>query len=193
MEPNFFALPAEFRAWLEEHHEFATELLVGFHKRHTGQPSLTWAESVDQALCFGWIDGVRRTIDADRYTIRFTPRKPGSTWSAVNIARVGELTALGLMRPAGLAAFERRVEARSKIYAYEQESQALDAADEAAFRANAPAWAFFQAQAPSYRRSAIWWVVSAKKEETRRKRLSTLIHDSEQGRRLAHLTYTPKV
>jgi len=192
MEPVFFASPAEFRAWLEAHHADTPELLVGFHKRHTGTPSLTWAESVDQALCFGWIDGVRRSADGDRYTIRFTPRKSGSIWSAVNIARVGELTALGLMRPAGLAAFERRVEAKSKIYAYEQANHALDAADEAAFRANAPAWAFFESQAPSYRRTAIWWVASAKRDETRRKRLATLIEDSANGRRLAHLTYTAK-
>ncbi|MEA2398505.1 MAG: hypothetical protein QOK25_2061 [Thermoleophilaceae bacterium] len=189
MKPTFFKEPDEFRAWLEEHHAEASELLVGFHKKGSGRPSITWPESVDQALCFGWIDGVRRSIDDESYTIRFTPRKKKSTWSAVNIARVAELTERGLMRPAGLAAFEARSAERSGIYAYEQRKTAkLDAAQEKRLRANAKAWDFFQAQPPWYRRTATWWVISAKREETRERRLATLIEDSENGRRLARLT-----
>ena len=189
MEPIFFETPASFRAWLEEHHAAETELLVGFHKKGSGRPSLTWPESVDQALCFGWIDGVRRGIDEHSYTIRFTPRKARSTWSSVNIKRAKELVEEGLMRPAGLAAFQRRSDERSGIYAYEQREQAkLDPAAEKEFRADRKAWAFFSEQAPSYRRTATYWVISAKKEETRRKRLRTLIEDSAAGRTLAHLT-----
>jgi uncharacterized protein YdeI (YjbR/CyaY-like superfamily) len=189
MEPIFFETPAEFRAWLEEHHTDETELLVGFHKKGTGRPSMTWAESVGQALCFGWIDGVRRGLDEHSYTIRFTPRKARSTWSAVNIKRAKELVEEGLMRPAGLAAFERRSDDRSRIYAYEQRKQAkLDPAAEKEFRADRKAWAFFSEQAPWYRRNATHWVISAKKEETQRRRLRQLIGDSAAGRRLKHLT-----
>jgi uncharacterized protein YdeI (YjbR/CyaY-like superfamily) len=189
MKPIFFATPAEFRAWLEEHHADETELLVGFHKKGTGRPSLTWPESVDQALCFGWIDGVRRSLDEHSYTIRFTPRKARSTWSAININRATELIAEGLMRPAGLAAFERRSDDRSRVYAYEQRKNAkLDPEAEKEFRANRAAWEFFSEQAPWYRRNATHWVISAKKEETRRRRLRTLVEDSAQGRRLARLT-----
>ena len=186
MEPTFFATPDDFRAWLEQHHETSTELLVGYHKKGSGQPSMTWPESVDEALCFGWIDGVRRSLGADSYTIRFTPRKARSTWSAVNIKRVAELTELGRMRPAGLRAFAARTEANSTIYAYEnKEAAALDAAAEAQFRANLAAWAYFQDQPAGYRSTAIWWVISAKQETTRAKRLATLIDESAQGRRLA--------
>jgi uncharacterized protein YdeI (YjbR/CyaY-like superfamily) len=193
MEPIFFETPAEFRAWLEEHHGDESELLVGFHKKGTGRPSLTWPESVDQALCFGWIDGVRRSLGDHSYTIRFTPRRARSTWSAVNINRAKELVEQELMRPAGLAAFERRSDDRSRIYSYEQRKQAkLDPAAEQEFRANSEAWAFFSEQAPSYRRTATHWVISAKKEETRRKRLKTLIEDSAAGRRLRHLTRPAK-
>ena len=193
LKPKYFATPAAFRAWLEAHHASRTELLVGFYKRGSGKPSITWPESVDEALCFGWIDGVRRTVDDERYTIRFTPRKARSTWSAVNIKRVAELTKLGRMRPAGLDAFARREAARSQIYAYEQRSEAaLDDAAERAFRANAKAWTFFQAQPPWYRRTAIYWVMTAKKEETRRTRLATLIDDSAHGRTIRHLTRPAK-
>lgn len=193
MEPIFFETPADFRAWLEEHHADRSELLVGFHKKGTGRPSLTWPESVDQALCFGWIDGVRRSLDEHSYTIRFTPRKARSTWSAINIRRAGELIEAGLMNPAGLAALERRSDDRSRIYAYEQRAQAkLDPAAEKEFRANRKAWAFFSEQAPWYRRNATYWVISAKKEETRRKRLRTLIEDSAAGRTLRHLTRPAK-
>jgi uncharacterized protein YdeI (YjbR/CyaY-like superfamily) len=192
MEPTFFATPAEFRAWLEANHAQASQLLVGFYKKGSGRPSMTWPESVDEALCFGWIDGVRKGVDAERYTIRFTPRQPRSTWSAVNIARVAELTRLGRMQPAGLEAFAQRAEDRSGVYAYEQrQAAALEAAEEAQFRANPAAWAYFQARPPSYRKAAIWWVVSAKEEETRRKRLAALIADSEAGRPIPSLTPRP--
>jgi uncharacterized protein YdeI (YjbR/CyaY-like superfamily) len=189
VEPTFFETPADFRAWLEEHHESEQELLVGFYKKGSGRPSITWPQSVDEALCFGWIDGVRRGIDDESYSIRFTPRKPASNWSRVNIARVAVLTEAGRMRPAGLEAFERRSEARSAIYAYEQRREAkLDAAEEIRFRENDAAWSFFQAQPRGYRRTATYWVVSAKREETRRGRLATLIGDSAAGRRLRHLS-----
>jgi uncharacterized protein YdeI (YjbR/CyaY-like superfamily) len=188
-QPTFFATPDEFRAWLEANHDTARELLVGFRKVGTGQPSITWPQSVDEALCFGWIDGVRRRIDDASYSIRFTPRKKRSIWSAVNIARVEELTQLGRMRPVGLAAFEARADERSAIYSHEQrENAALSEADEREFRANEAAWAFFQKQPPSYRKAAAWWVVSAKKEGTRRRRLLTLIADSAEGRTIKELT-----
>ena len=188
-DPIFFPTPAALRAWLEEHHATARGLWVGFHRKRSGQPSITWPEAVDQALCYGWIDGVRRTVDADRYTIRFTPRSPRSTWSAVNVRRATELLDLGLMRPAGRRAFEARTEARTATYSYEQrQTAALDDADEARFRADPAAWAFFQAQPPGYRQTAIWWVVSAKRPETRQRRLASLIADSAQGRRIGQLT-----
>jgi uncharacterized protein YdeI (YjbR/CyaY-like superfamily) len=189
VEPTFFATPEEFRAWLEEHHETEGELLVGFHKKGSGLPSMTWPQSVDQALCFGWIDGVRRSIDAASYSIRFTPRKARSTWSAGNVKRVGELTAEGLMHPAGLAAFERRTADRTAIYSYERSKEAkLEPEQERAFKADAGAWAWFQAQAPWYRRTATHWVVSAKREETRQRRLERLIEDSAAGRTIPLLT-----
>jgi len=184
-EPTFFAEPADFRAWLEENHERGSELWVGFHKKATGRPSITWPEAVDEALCFGWIDGIRRSLGDESYMIRFTPRKPRSTWSAVNIARAKELVAEGRMRPAGLAAFEVRSDDRSAIYAYEQRHEAQLAPDEEReFRANERAWEFFQAHPPWYRKTALWWVVSAKREETRARRLRTLIDDSANGRKL---------
>jgi uncharacterized protein YdeI (YjbR/CyaY-like superfamily) len=183
MEPTFFATPEAFRAWLEEHHATATELLVGFHKRGTGQPSISWPESVDQALCFGWIDGVRRRIDDERYSIRFTPRRPRSAWSAINVRRVGELAEQGLMHPAGMAAFERRADDRTAIYSYEQRRAAkLEPAMEREFKRDERAWAWFEAQPPSYRRTASHWVMSAKKPETRERRLRQLIADSGAGR-----------
>jgi uncharacterized protein YdeI (YjbR/CyaY-like superfamily) len=188
-EPTFFPTPADFRAWLEAHHDQDRELLVGFYKKGSGKPSITWPESVDEALCFGWIDGVRRRVDDESYTIRFTPRQARSTWSAVNIQRVQELTAQGRMHPAGRNAFAARSADNSAIYAYEQRHAAtLDPAEEAQFRANPAAWAFFQAQPPSYRRTALYRVVSAKKAETRQKRLATLIDDSAQGRTIRPLT-----
>jgi uncharacterized protein YdeI (YjbR/CyaY-like superfamily) len=185
----FFAGSDELRAWFAAHHGSAAELHAGFHKKGTGVPSVTWADAVDQALCFGWIDGVRYRIDESAYRIRFTPRRARSTWSAVNIARFGELEAAGLVVPAGRRAFEARAPERSGIYSYEQrDSAALSAAQEALFRSEVAAWDFFALQAPSYRKTAIWWVVSAKRPETRERRLATLIADSAQGRRLAQFT-----
>jgi uncharacterized protein YdeI (YjbR/CyaY-like superfamily) len=187
-KPTFFPTPAEFRSWLEQHHAEFEELWVGFHKRGSGKPSITWPESVDVALCFGWIDGVRKSLGEESYVIRFTPRKPGSTWSAINIRRVEELTKTGLMHQAGLAAFAKRSDKKSAIYAYEQRHTAqLDTKSEKQFRANKKAWEFFQSQLPWYRRTATYWVVSAKKEETKQKRLLTLIDDSAQQRKIKHL------
>jgi uncharacterized protein YdeI (YjbR/CyaY-like superfamily) len=163
----------------------AVELWVGFHKKHTGAPSITWPESVDEALCFGWIDGIRKTLDDGRYVIRFTPRKPNSTWSAVNIARAKELVRLGRMSPAGLRAFEKRTPEKSAIYSYEQRrTAALNAADRKTFRANPEAWTFFRAQPAGYQRLLTYWIISAKRDETRAKRLARLIADSAAGRRI---------
>jgi uncharacterized protein YdeI (YjbR/CyaY-like superfamily) len=189
MEPTFFATPADFRAWLERHHESDSELIVGFHKRGSGRPSITWPEAVDQALCFGWIDGVRRRIDDASYSIRFSPRKARSTWSAVNIKRMKELVEQGLVAPAGLAAFERRADDRTAIYSYEQRRSAkLEPDQERRLRADERAWAFFEAQPPSYRRAAIHWVTSAKKPETRERRLTQLIERSAAGQAVPPLT-----
>jgi uncharacterized protein YdeI (YjbR/CyaY-like superfamily) len=188
MEPKFFASPAEFRDWLERNHTSEQELLVGYHKKGTGRPSLTWSESVDEALCFGWIDGIRRTIDAERYTIRFTPRRKGSVWSKVNIRKVEELIQSGRMRPAGERAFEKRAEERSGIYSFEQRSEAVLSEEALArIRADAEAWKFWESQPPGYRRQATWWVVSAKREDTRSRRLEQLIADSAAGQRIAPL------
>jgi uncharacterized protein YdeI (YjbR/CyaY-like superfamily) len=189
VQPRFFATPAEFRAWLEQHHAAEQELIVGFHKKATGRPTMTWTEAVREALCFGWIDSVRRSIDADSYSNRFTPRKPRSNWSAVNVKHVEELIREGRMHPAGLAAYEARAPARTGVYSYEQRHDAaLERAQEERFRADEQAWQFFQAQPPSYRTSAVYWVVSAKKQDTRDRRLATLIDDSRHGRRIAQLT-----
>ena len=188
MKPTFFQTPAAFREWLEQHHAKADALWVGYYKKGSGKPSITWPESVDQALCYGWIDGVRKSLDADSYTIRFTPRRPGSIWSAVNIRKAEELIVRGAMRPAGLAAFRERSDKKSGIYSYEQRALAkLTAAAEKQFRGNAKAWEFFQKQPPWYRRTAIYWVATAKKEETRQKRLATLIGDSEHERTIGPL------
>ena len=188
MQPVFFATPDEWRAWLARHHATAPELLVGFYKRGTGRPSLTWPESVDHALCYGWIDGVRKSLGAESYTIRFTPRRPGSTWSRINLKRVEELEALGLMQPAGRAAHAARTAAKSGIYSYEQRADArLTPEQERTFKRNRKAWTYFQAEAPWYRRTATFWVASAKREETRAKRLATLIADSAAGRRIGPL------
>lgn len=183
--PTFFATPAEFGAWLREHGATETELIVGFHKRDSGLPSMTWPESVDEALCVGWIDGVRTRIDELSYKIRFTPRKPTSTWSAINIERVRVLQEQGRMTELGLNAFSHRREAKSKIYAYEQAEHAeLSPEDEAVFRKNKAAWGFFAAQPPGYRHLNIWRVISAKRAETRQSRLAKLIEASAQGKRL---------
>jgi uncharacterized protein YdeI (YjbR/CyaY-like superfamily) len=182
MKIQFFKSPGDFRKWLEKHHAATGELWVGYYKKTSGRPSITWPESVDEALCFGWIDGLRKSVDEFSYTIRFTPRRTGSIWSAVNIKRARELSEKGLMKPAGLKAFQARKENKSGIYSYEQRSDKLDEPYEKRLRQNKAAWAFFQAQPPSYRKAAGWWVVSAKKEETRLKRLESLIEYSAQGR-----------
>ena len=187
-DPVYFASPAEFRAWLALHHDSERELLVGFHKKGTGRPSMTWAESVDEALCYGWIDGVRRSVDAERYTIRFTPRTASSTWSLVNVRRAEALIESGRMQPAGMRAFEARQPDRTGVYSFEQRAEAaLDGAMVERFRANEAAWAFWEAQPPGYRRTATWYVASAKKEETRTRRLDRLIDDSAAGRRIKEL------
>lgn len=184
-KPRFFAQPSEFRAWLEANHESSSELLVGFYKRDSGKPSMTWPESVDEALCFGWIDGVRRSLGADSYTIRFTPRKPSSIWSAVNVAKVAALVKARKMRPAGERAFAARKPEKTGVYSFERAQAAqLTAAEEAQLQAHRKAAAFFAGQAPWYRRTAIHWVVSAKRAETRERRLKQLIMDSAAGRRI---------
>jgi uncharacterized protein YdeI (YjbR/CyaY-like superfamily) len=184
-EPIFFESPSAWRDWLAEHHTGEAGVLVGYWKQGTGRPSMTWSESVDEALCFGWIDGVRRGLDDERYTIRFTPRKKSSTWSAVNIAKVEQLLAADRMTPAGIAAFAARKESRSAIYSYEQpEPAALPEAYEQRLRADAAAAEFFDRQPPSYRRAVIHWVVSAKQEATRVRRLEQLVSDSAAGRRI---------
>jgi uncharacterized protein YdeI (YjbR/CyaY-like superfamily) len=187
--PRYFATPADFRSWLEENHAAATELVVGFHKVGTRRPCMTWTESVREALCFGWIDGIRRSLGDEGYTIRFTPRRPGSNWSSRNVRHVEELIREGQMTPAGLAAYEARRPERTGVYSFEQRRSArLGRDQEKRFRAEPKAWAFFQAQAPSYRRTAIHWVVSAKRPETRERRLAQLIEASAAGRRPAVLT-----
>lgn len=180
----FFATPLDFRQWLTAHHQDKQEQWVGFYKINSGKPSMTWPESVDEALCVGWIDGLRKGIDEVSYKIRFTPRKPGSIWSAVNIERVEHLTNQGRMQAEGQQAFEKRSTKKSVVYSYEQGDLKLDDASEQQFRANSVAWDFFMKQAESYRKKLIWWVISAKKEETRLKRLSQLIAVSTEGKRM---------
>ncbi|HKB66574.1 MAG TPA: YdeI/OmpD-associated family protein [Pyrinomonadaceae bacterium] len=192
MKPKFFKTPSDFRKWLVAHHDSETELWVGFYKKDSGKASITWPQSVDEALCFGWIDGIRKNIDEVSYKIRFTPRKQRSTWSAVNIKRVAELTEQGLMQKPGLEAFAARQENRSGIYSYEQRSPELPAQYAKKLKKNATAWKFFQAQPPSYRKAVNWWVLSAKQEETRLKRLDKLIEDSAAGRRVPQFTPTRK-
>ena len=185
METRFFKTAAEFRAWLVENHETATELGVILHRKASGTQSMTWSDAVDQALCFGWIDSIARRLDETARVQRFTPRKPKSNWSAVNIEKVAKLKAQGLMTPAGFAAFARRDEARSAVYSYENRHLAsLDSEREAEFRVNARAWKFFLEQPPSYRQTSINWVMNAKRDETRSRRLEQLIDASAEGRRM---------
>ncbi len=193
MEAVFFATPDAFRAWLVANHETADELLVGYFKKGTGHPSITWPESVDQALCVGWIDGVRRRIDDERYSIRFTPRRARSIWSAVNIRRFGELDEAGLVLEAGRRAFAKRTEDRSAIYSYETTTEpALSPEAEERFRANEAAWAYFNARTPPYWRAAIHWTTRAKKPGTRERRLERLIADSAAGQLVPPLRWTAK-
>ena len=182
MKPTFFAAPANFRNWLQRHSGRTQELLVGFYKAGSGHPSITWPESVDEALCFGWIDGVRKRIDDVSYTIRFTPRKPGSVWSSVNIGRARALIEQGRMRPSGLAAFQARRQNKSGVYSYERRPDELTEPYAGMLARNTVANRFFKQQTASYRRAAIWWVISAKKEETRLKRARTLIELSDSGK-----------
>jgi uncharacterized protein YdeI (YjbR/CyaY-like superfamily) len=184
MKIKYFKSANDFRRWLEKNYATAPELWVGYHKKSSKQPSMTWSESVDEALCFGWIDGIRKSVDDLRYTIRFTPRRPGSIWSAVNIKRAQALTDKGLMKPPGKAAFDARKEYRSGIYSYEQRSTNLDGPYEKKLKQDKAAWNFFYAQPPSYRKAIGWWIVSAKQEETRLKRLQKLIEESANGKRL---------
>jgi uncharacterized protein YdeI (YjbR/CyaY-like superfamily) len=181
-EPIFFTSPEEFYDWLEEHHEMESEVYVGFYKTHTGKRGMSWSEAVDQALCFGWIDTRANSIDEDRYMQRFTPRKPGSNWSKINVEKVAKLKEAGLMRPAGLAAFERRSEDRTGVYSFERGGEAaLPPEYEERLRANPAAAEYFAARPPWYRRTATHWVISAKREETRMRRLAQLIEDSAAG------------
>jgi len=187
MKPVFFRTPPDFRKWLQRNHSTTAELWVGYFKRDSGEPSITWPESVDQALCYGWIDGIRKSIDASRYMIRFTPRKPGSIWSSINIKRAQALIEEGQMKPAGLKAYEARKENRSGIYSYEQRKAELEEPYARLLKKNQAAWRFFQSQPPSYRKAVSWWIISAKQEETRLKRLEKLIAHSSQDERLPQL------
>lgn len=184
MMPKYFPNSRSFRAWLKENHSTEKELFVGFHRIGTGRKSITYPEALDEALCFGWIDGVRKSAGPGAYTVRFTPRKPKSNWSIVNIRRVKELIRLKRMTATGLRTFQARDERRAERYSYEQKTSKLSRIQEELFRANASAWDFFQSQAPWYRRVTTWWVVSAVKEETRERRLQQLIADSAAGCRI---------
>jgi len=184
VKPTFFETPAAFRAWLRKHHKTADELIVGFYRKDSGQPSITWPEAVDEAICFGWIDGIRRKHSDIAYSNRFTPRRPASNWSAINIAKVKELTRLKRMEPAGVAAFERRTEAKSRIYSYEQKDEPVfDPPFAKKFKATKKAWEFFCALPPFYRKGEIRWVHGAKQEATRLRRLDQLIAVCDSGRR----------
>ena len=188
-KPTFFETPAELRDWLDRHHQTADELIVGAWKKATGKPSLTWEQIVDEALCVGWIDGVRRGVPGGGWSIRLTPRRKGSNWSRVNIDNVARLESQGRMRPAGRAAFERRTEARSGVYSYEQRHRATLTDDEQrAFRANEAAWEWFSGRPASYRTGAVWWVASAKRPETRERRFASLVEESAAGRMPKALT-----
>lgn len=188
----FFVSPSAFRRWLVEHHRRASELWVGFYKKGSGRPSITWPEAVREALCFGWIDGIRKSLGEESYTIRFTPRRPTSTWSLINIRSAEELIATGLMRPAGRAAFAARSDKRSGVYTYEQTDGAAEAYVTGEVKKNRRAWAFFGSQPSWYRRSASRWVMSAKREETRARRLATVIEDAARGQTIGLLTRAPR-
>jgi uncharacterized protein YdeI (YjbR/CyaY-like superfamily) len=180
----YFESRAALRKWFASNHAKQRELWIGFYKKHTGKPTVTYPEAVDEALCVGWIDGVRKRVDDKRYTNRFTPRQPGSYWSAINTTRAAELRAQGLMKRPGLAAFEARDREKTQRYSFERETASLSPAHQRLFKANEDAWAFFERQPPSYRRTLTWWVVSAAKEETRLKRLQKLIEMSAAARRV---------
>lgn len=184
MKPTFFPTPAALRRWLEQHHETERELWVGFYKKSTGKPSITWPEAVDQLLCFGWIDGVRKSLDEESYVIRVTPRRPRSIWSAVNLKRAKELLKLGQMHDAGLKVFNDREAGKTNRYSFERDHVKLDKDLEKQFRDNRKAWDFFQKQPPGYRKIILWWVMSGKRLETREKRLGILMKTSAAEKRI---------
>jgi uncharacterized protein YdeI (YjbR/CyaY-like superfamily) len=184
VKPRYFRTAAEFRRWLSGHHGTDTELLVGFYKKASGLPGISYKEAVDEALCFGWIDGIKKRVDEARYTHRFTPRKAGSIWSVVNTRRVGELIAMKRMARPGLEVFESRDPEKTRLYSFENRPKALDPALEQAFRKQAKAWTFFRAQPPGYQRLAMFYVMSAKQQETRERRLAVLMKSSAEGKRL---------
>jgi uncharacterized protein YdeI (YjbR/CyaY-like superfamily) len=184
MAPIFFNSPAEFRKWLEKNHKTETELVVGYYKVGTGKPSITWSQSVDEALCFGWIDGIRRSVDSESYSIRFTPRRPNSVWSKINIDKVEEMSKRGLMKPMGLEAYEKRKTTKSGIYSYENEVAVLNVDLETMFKANLKAWEFFLKQAPSYKKTATRWIMSARQDITKVNRLKKMIEASEKQKRV---------
>ena len=190
IEPLFFATQAAFRRWLRKHHKTAAEVWVGYYKKASGRPTITYQESVDEALCFGWIDGIRKSIDGERYMNRFTPRRPGSNWSLVNVRKVEDLTAAGRMQPAGLAAYQARDLKKTGVYSFENRPASLAPALEAAFRTHTLAWHFWEAQPPGYRRMMTWYVMSAKRDETRRQRLERLIVHSAAGQRIVPMKPT---
>jgi uncharacterized protein YdeI (YjbR/CyaY-like superfamily) len=192
MKPIFFSDQSELRKWFSKNHNKENELLVGYYKKTSGIKSITWSESVDQALCFGWIDGIRKSIDEVSYSIRFTPRRPNSIWSAINIKKVKALTRLGLMEEAGIEAFKKLDLKKSRIYSFEQNAIKFDEKYEAIFRRNNKGWEYFSKQVPSYRKPAIHWVNSAKQEETRIRRLNTLINDSSNEMKIAPLRRNKK-
>jgi uncharacterized protein YdeI (YjbR/CyaY-like superfamily) len=188
-EVHYFASPAELRDWFDANHETASELWLGYHRKATSRPTVSWSDAVDEALCVGWIDSIRYRVDDERSRQRFTPRRKGSIWSAINIAKVAQLMKEGRMRPAGLAAFERRSEAKSGVYSYENRHLAAFSPEEqAAFRANDSAWSWFASRPASYRTGATWWVVSAKRDETRQRRFVELVAESAEGRMPRQLT-----
>lgn len=192
MQIIFFATLADLHEWFAKNHDTAQELHVGFYKKSAKKEGVTYPEAVDEALCFGWIDGVRHKIDEDSYTNRFTPRKPRSNWSAVNLKKVADLIEAGRMQPSGMKVYEQRDLKKTQQYSFENRPQKLPEADEKIFQENVEAWAFFQAQPPSYQRTAIWWVVSAKKAETQQKRLGILIENSANGERIPLLRKSEK-
>ena len=192
MTPSFFKTPAHFRKWLGKNHAKKDELWVGFYKTSSGLQSITWPQSVDQVLCFGWIDGIRKSIDDKSYMIRFTPRRSTSIWSAVNIRRFGELKAQGLIHPAGLAAFDARIEKNANRYSFEQGTITLLPEYERKLKASKRAWAFYQSLPPSSKKPTIWWVMSAKQKETQLRRLSIVISSSEKGEKIPMLKVARK-
>ena len=188
MSITYFKTQGDFRKWLERHHNTSSELLLGIHKKESGKPSVTYKEAVDEALCFGWIDGVRRSVNETSYSVRFTPRKPRSIWSRINTKRAGELKELGLMSPAGLRAFEDRDPKKANLYSFENAPRSLDAAFEAKFKKNKKAWEFFQTLPPYFTKMSVFWIMSGKREQTRERRLQTFIDSCARGERLGVIT-----